>query len=424
MNQFINEVRSPKFTTRNKGIYLLMILMLLLVNDNLVFEIIGNDTLVRLLLFLGYCLIYIKFIIIDGKKINYKNLIILLFMIILALINMFVNNDFTLGYLYITMLLIMAFITCEIISFEDFIEASIKVVFFITLYALVCYVLSPVIFQYKSFLPRFVNDAELPFIHLGLAVLVDIEGYNRMFGFFRESGVYQIFINLAIIMELFIRKKKVRIIYLVVLFIGLILTFSTPGYIATGMIFFSYLFSNKKKKSKKEKKAFITVSISLIILFIILYLTNTTFSNGFNNAWTKLFNKESSYMGRATSVFVELKIWTESPFFGYGIQQGFDLSKKAGAEALGFFMYNTSTITGLFVTLGWLFTFVLLLMLLNFCLRLNAKIIGILLISFSIVLMISSQLLMYNAYFYALLFISIKSTDYIKTGLVTPNDAE
>jgi len=330
-------------------------------------------------------------------------------MMSLVFLNMLINQDFTLGYLYIIMLLIFSFITSEIISFNDFVEASIKVIYFLTIYALLCYLLSPIIFANKSLFPTFVNAADLKLIHLGFAVLVDIEGYYRLFGLFRESGVFQIFLNIAIIMELFLRKGKVRLQYLTVLFIGLILTFSTPGYIAAVMTLLSYFFFNKKKKDKKDKKAFLGGGGLLVILIIILYTSNPTISSGIDNTWNKFYNKESSYMGRTTSIGVELDLWTERPLFGHGIQRGFELSKQSGAEVLGSYMFNTSTITGLLVTLGAVFTFILLLMLINFSFRLEAKFLGILLITIGIVIMISSQLMMYNAYFYALLFISLRN---------------
>ncbi|MCM3636545.1 O-antigen ligase family protein [Sporosarcina luteola] len=244
--------------------------------------------------------------------------------------------------------------------------------------------------------------------------MVDIEGYYRLFGMFRESGVFQIFLNTAIIMELFLRKGRVRFFKLSVLLAGLILTFSTPGYLATILILISYTFFSKKKISEKEKKSIIAGVMLLVVMLLVLYFSNSTFSDGINNAWTKLTNKESSYLGRTTSIIVELKLWSEKPIFGYGIQEGFELSKTAGMETLGFYMFNTSTITGLLVTFGGIFTLILVLMLLAFSLRLKTNFIGAFLITIGIFIMISSQLMMYNAYFYALLFISIKNMKYRK----------
>lgn len=397
----------------NKRIYLAMVLLLLLLHDNLVFTSLVDDSIIKLLIFSIFCLIYFRYIYLN-RRININRSLILVILIILVFLNMTINQDFTFGYFYIILLLISAFIISEVISYDSFIESSINVIVFITIYALCCYLLSPLVFYYRSFFYSFSNEADLPFIHLGLAVLVDIEGYYRLFGMFRESGVFQIFLNTAIIMELFLRKGRVRFFKLSVLLAGLILTFSTPGYLATILILISYTFFSKKKISEKEKKSIIAGVMLLVVMLLVLYFSNSTFSDGINNAWTKLTNKESSYLGRTTSIIVELKLWSEKPIFGYGIQEGFELSKTAGMETLGFYMFNTSTITGLLVTFGGIFTLILVLMLLAFSLRLKTNFIGAFLITIGIFIMISSQLMMYNAYFYALLFISIKNMKYRK----------
>lgn len=404
-----NHINIENTIGKSKNIHLIMILLLLLVHDNLVFAMIGNQYLVKGILFGVYCFFYLRSIYLGNNKFNLRGFIIITMLMTLVFMNMLFNQDFSGGYLLIVMLLVMAFITSEMLSFDEFVEGSIKIIFYLTIYSLICYALSPIIFQLKSFLPHFYNAANTPFIHLGATVLVDINGYNRLFGMFRESGVYQIFLNLAILMELFYRKDRPRFSYLIVLYIGLLLTYSTAGYIATLMILVAYLFFSKKRKSRKEKRALSVGIIATILFTFITYISNSEFSTSFDNTWGKFFNKESSYIGRTTSFMTELSLWWERPIFGHGIEKGFGMSKEVGQDILGNFMFNTSTITGLLVTMGFIFSFMIILLMALFSFKSQANILGKSLILVAIGIMITSQLMMYNAYFYTLVFMAIKT---------------
>lgn len=226
---------------------------MLLFHDTLAFGLIRNENIVKYLLFSIVFILFLKLTVIDKKiKIRKKQLIILILLCFLIFSTMLINQDFTGGYFYMIILLVMAFFISQMINIDEFVESSIKCIVFFALYSLICYLLRPVIFHFRGFFPHFYNSAGLPLFHLGASVIVDNPSYSRLFGIFRESGVYQIFLNIAMIFELFLHKGGIRKRYILILFITIIFTFSTPGYISCIAILLIFVCSNEKKK--KEKK--------------------------------------------------------------------------------------------------------------------------------------------------------------------------
>ena len=386
-------------------------MILLLFHDTLAFDMMRNKYLVNYIMFFFCFLFYIKLLIIKPKiKIRKMQLLILTILVILIFITMLINQDFSGGHIYILMLLVMAFMLSQMITFNEFVEASIKCIFFLAVYSLICYALRPVIFKFRYFIPHFYNSANMPYFHLGASVIVDMPSYNRLFGIFRESGVYQIFLNIAIILELFIRKGNKRPVYIFILYITVLLTFSTGGYIASLMIFIAYMFTSNARKTIREKKTFIVLIVFTILAMFLTYSFSAEFSQSFDNAWKKFTNEESSYVGRMTSLEVELNLWKERPLFGHGITGGINKAKQLGEQILGGFMFNTSTMTGLMLTMGIFFTGIINIMILIFIWRANTSFVGKLVIYTALVIMLSSQLMMYNAYFYTIVFFAIMPT--------------
>lgn len=74
-------------------------------------------------------------------------------------------------------------------------------------------------------------------------------------------------------------------------------------------------------------------------------------------------------------------------------------------------MFNTSTVTGMMVNVGIFFTFIIFIMIYKFFLKIRSNIFGKLIIYGIFIFMISSQLMFYNAYLYALAFFSMSCTN-------------
>jgi hypothetical protein len=321
---------------------------------------------------------------------------------------MVLNNDFTGGYFSILLSLTISIFAAHIISLNKFIEIFVKVMLFLSLYSIVIYLLRPFFFNYRNLFPHFVNESSTPFLHLGFSVFVDLPNYYRMFGIFRESGVYQIFLNIALYFVLFDKEFKSKIIYTLPILVTIILTFSTPGYIGSFFLILAFIFTNFKlvRISTLSYKTF-QFLLFIVIIIVITSILNSDLFESFSITLSKFFNQESSYDERTTSILVDLELWLKKPFFGYGITVGISQAKTLGSALLGYPMSNTSTFTSLMVTMGIFFAFFIAILYVRFFRDSKSPLISNLFIFLAIGLILSSQLIMYNSFFYSLAFFSI-----------------
>ena len=152
-------------------------------------------------------------------------------------------------------------------------------------------------------------------------------GLNQhLSGLFWEPGVYQMALNMALIMNCHILSLPVRFIgktdltkYAVIV-LAVVLTMSTTGYLTLGVIKIGILL----KKSKKN----IVWGIMLIlsILVFILVIKNSKVVAG------KFSDDSGSFLVRANDTICLINIITENPFFGSGVYSKtfFSLGDKYG----------------------------------------------------------------------------------------------
>jgi hypothetical protein len=348
-------------------------------------------------------------VLVKNEKINSKSTFLMIVLLNLIFITMLLNQDFSGGFIKIIMGIIIGYMLSHLISIEEFAASYVRVMLILAVYSLVVtYIIRPLTFSLPSTIaPIIVNMAGISFIDMKFAVVLNDINYFRNFGIFREPGVYQIFLNFALIFELFFKKTKVNVISVMVFCIAIISTFSTPGYIAALLIIFSFFLignnSSFDMDIKKNKK--IIAIFVLIILFFgsVLFLYNNIFSNMLVGTVDKLLYKESSYQGRMVAIFANLLVWIESPFFGHGIIELIGQTLEYMQNNYVFSTsHNTSTIGAMLVVFGLIFTAIFI-----FCLYklLNKPKFGNLICAISfiaIMISINSQLLIYNELLYTI----------------------
>ena len=344
-------------------------------------------------------------ILIKDKKINIKSNFIILGLICLILVTMLLNLDFRGGYLKIILGLLIGYMMIHIISFENFIEIYIKVLFILALYSLiVTYLIRPITFNMpQAIFPRFYNMVGLPLIDARLSVVVNMQNYFRNFGIFREPGVYQIFLNFALFFELFLIKRKINILNVIVFYMAIISTFSTAGYITGLIITMSFILfaKNKLDDNINRKKGLMLVLFLIVLLFLIfiIYLGR--------NDLLRLMIRESSYYGRIAAIKANLVTWIESPIFGKGLTQA--LLKDVPEKIQNYYptLHNTSTIGALLSVFGLIFTSIYLFLIYKLISKSHCKILGKIFIFLAIMITISSQLLIYNELLYTIIIFGI-----------------
>lgn len=209
-----------------------------------------------------------------------------------------------------------------------------------------------------TFLPCIVNTAGIKFYSIGLAGLDERSIGSltvRTGGIFWEPGVFQMYLNLAILFEIFLyygNNKKRLCIYT----IALILTFSTTGYLAFMWIITTFILFGHKNNIIKIKNLLIFIGFPIVAFFTCLIMIYTNIGQ---TVFGKLFNiKDGSTMVRLASVLINLDIMKEHPFAGIGMASmadEFERRSYLSSIIWGWTRQNTNTLLYQFAAHGLFF---------------------------------------------------------------------
>ena len=231
------------------------------------------------------------------------------------------NHEF-LNYMIIRILVItVGFLFATQYSFEHFTEAFERFVYFVCICSFPMTIISVVLPKIIHFLPVvYLKNAKVYTYGLcGLISSMDGTLTIRAMGIFREPGVFQIFINLALLFELLYRKK-VRPKFVWVYLIALITTFSTAGYVVGIFIFSMYCLFLPKKEEWKEHYVILFFLAAIPVILFIVFGENTVL-------WQTVFGKIKEGIGtngsmavRLSGVITSIEIALDHPLHGVGIQ--------------------------------------------------------------------------------------------------------
>lgn len=207
-------------------------------------------------------------------------------------------------------------------SFRAFIYAFEKFVFFLCAYSLIVYVISQLAPDLIRRFPATTNVSGFRYHVLGPCI-VPAQGLSELFrntGIFREPGVFQMYINIALCFHLFCAEK--RSVKRVVLYVIVMLTtISTAGIACLAICLAVYFANSSSGRSERRFKLLVALSILLCAGFVVLLFPQVV-----GSAASRLFNKldtESSSHGsavaRMSSITSNIAMWKTSPLFGVGL---------------------------------------------------------------------------------------------------------
>ena len=236
---------------------------------------------------------------------------------------------------------------------EEYAKAFIDVMVFFAIMALVLEVIAFVIPSFAYDLPRMTNSANneiTTMIFAGFQTDYLQEGGMRAFGIFWEPGVFQIYLNLALMMELFLKKRSDwrRII---IILGAVVITLSTTGYLASAWILGVYFILEKRSAIITKKTIFIVLGALLVVIGAICLID---FSYIMETVFGKFLDpKDGSWIARAASVFVNLEIFLDHPLIGVGMEQ---INEEMVIRSLEMFgkstTHNTNTLMYQFAAHG------------------------------------------------------------------------
>ncbi|WP_394138422.1 O-antigen ligase family protein [Cytobacillus oceanisediminis] len=347
-----------------------------------------------------YVAYYFIYSINNGFHLNFKALLLLLCSYVSIFLTMLFNQDFDILNFVIILQILIAFLFINTISFDDFVRAYIRVILFISIFSLVImFVIVPFFSGISSLFPLRYNST-------GLAVRDYIFSFHfeshsvasrRNTGIFREMGVYQFYLNMALLMYLFYLREN-KVIVILIFSATVISTFSTPGILFMFLILIVYLYENYKKELVKVFK----LIFSLSFLFLIVFLFYPNIFSDFIYSINKLSEQGNSFNGRLGSIIGNILAWVHNPLIGNGINNGIKLAEEM---YLGqFTTHNTSTTTSFMAMFGIFFSILMSLPIILLLNKLKIKTISKLVLVFGLFLSINSERLIYDQFYYIFVF--------------------
>lgn len=271
----------------------------------------------------------------------------------LSLLTMVVSeHSFSVKYGYECLMIIFAFLLCCFIPFDVFCKKFCQIMIFLATFSLICFCLHYIIPGIFRFFPILTNEVNYSFYCLFFTSVPLKRAYVtfRNYGIFREPSMYQVFLNLALLI-LFSGKVEERKLWPVLILIATIITtFSTSGYILCFLIIANYL---AKKKIKTNSKALLVI-ISSSVLVVFLFLCGAIDFD--HSIFKKLFTDNSSSNSRFGAFFVDVYIGFENLILGKGFAY---TENNFHSIALSVFnldaAHNTNTLLKMFAVHGALF---------------------------------------------------------------------
>lgn len=338
--------------------WLLIFILIYVSNETLLFGTNENKFILTIhyiiLLFVFLCLLTICGI----HRLNlsssgiYVNLLFIIFIILSGTVNIDINEK----YIYEILIILIAWLFTEIIPSDIFVKNFINIMSLLGITSIVGYFVGNSGVFINHFFPTITNKAGIQFLNAFLTMIpVNDEYRNRNYSIFREPGVFQIFLCIALIFLLFsvnagkIKKYKTKI---AITLVAILTTRSTAGYLILAIILIIWLF--KKKNPGKEKDSKYTLIAIIVSLFIIAsYLGIGYFSGGVIN---KLTNENNSVLARNLSFIGNIHVGLSHPIFGSGLHN--IIEEYNNYIIYNFTEYNfnnTNTFLKLFASFGFPF---------------------------------------------------------------------
>ncbi len=218
------------------------------------------------LIFLIYNRKYWKDILLD------KRMLVILLSTILLLLPMVVKRDWQMMYFSVLLCVYVAVFLTYFISYRELGKYYVLLLTFLGVYSILAmWVVHPLLLDTGLLtVPMFTNPIGAPFHNCFFSFVSCLYVKTRNFGIFREPGVYQYFIILALLLNNYtVTWKSQRTLWVCNFALGatMLSTLATGGVAELGLLAIVVFFD---KKLYREKKAWIVIGICALLLAVLL----------------------------------------------------------------------------------------------------------------------------------------------------------
>lgn len=243
---------------------------------------------------------------------NIKYLVLFVTLGIAVFLTMMLNGDASnyLSYLNFTGRILIPFIVPLLISFQDFVKIYLKIIIFLAISSLVIFLLLLIDPNWYRAFPKTAGLTGLEYFNLFLYVVADHGEVSRNNSIFWEPGAFQAFLTLGLLFEVYLYKLR-RSKNIVILSLATVTTVSTTGYIILLLLLTTIFIVLRPTKIKKSHLILVLPFVLICIAFMAPLFFQSIFAK-FDE------NNQSSFL-RLTSTIVDLTLFVESPFYGFGL---------------------------------------------------------------------------------------------------------
>lgn len=244
--------------------------------------------------------------------------------VVLMVLGMLVKRDFQMLYFSIMLYLLFAVFLTFFVSFREAATCYVYLFVFLSVYTLVgMFVLKPLV--QAEILParEFLSLGGWYMYDFGLTYTVylnnELDPALRAFGIFREPGLHQIFLFIAIQLNNYtVQWKQQWQMWAVncVLFATLLATFATGGVFALGL-YVVFLFFDKKYYKNKKLCIFALICVAAAVAAVVIaILQEGTWAYELIGMVDKIIKKTNSYTDRVNSIIYNARTFFLHPIFG------------------------------------------------------------------------------------------------------------
>lgn len=246
-----------------------------------------------------------------------KSVVLLLAMFFLNLVTASLNADLdAVNYMGFFITFVIGFCACNLMEKERFYEIFLNIILFFCVFSLILTVVSN---MYPAFILKFPVSEYRNFHNVyGLHTFLGIypSQIDRNCGPFREPGVFEIYLNFALMIVMFRHDSDKRKLTKILLFVITIAsTKSSTGIIAMAAIFAGYIFYRPQTRNKTHKY----LKMIMMVGFVISVAAVLTIPGLLLLKLNPSSAAYSSYLTRHTGTLMDLKLWLDAPIFGQGI---------------------------------------------------------------------------------------------------------
>lgn len=260
--------------------WVFLLVLLLLARDTMITYAILGLGLSQALMMAAICLMGVGFLAVHRRDLKAvftdKRIVLVLVCALILLLPMFAKRDWQMMYFTILLCPLLAVFLTYFSTVEDVAKCYVVQMTVLGVYSILATYILRILPDRGIFsVPIFVNGAGFDFHNFGLAVVSDTYVKNRNFGFFREPGVYQYFIILALFLNNYrIRWSSQRTFWTinVLLAITMLTTFATGGVAELGLLVLVVFFEKGLYKEKRMQRLAAALVVAVILALIVIVI--------------------------------------------------------------------------------------------------------------------------------------------------------